>query len=138
MTIAVSFERWANKYALRFAYNPDLVALVKTVPSSSRSWDPEARLWLVDAYHALRLAHHMRALGYLVTGLDPEPERRATAHNTTSGTDWARSLFRAVGPERSDAVFRSLTRILHPDNPATGDTTLQRELNTARAEMEKS
>ena len=31
MTIAVSFEHWASKYALRFAYDADLVALVKTV-----------------------------------------------------------------------------------------------------------
>ena len=33
MTTAVSFTRLGSLYLLRFAYNADLVALVKTVPS---------------------------------------------------------------------------------------------------------
>lgn len=43
-----------------------------------------------------------------------------------------------MGPERTDAVFKALTRILHPDIADTGDTELQRQLNDARDAMEQS
>ena len=71
----------------------------------------------------------MATLGYLVSGL----ESANHAGGDTAG--WARTLFRRVGPARAEPVFRSLTRILHPDNPTTVDTQLQRELNAARAEL---
>jgi hypothetical protein len=60
---------------------------------------------------------------------DPPPRRpppRATS------TDWCGPLFSAVGPDRREAVFKALVRVLHPDNAKTGDTKLMQDLNAAR------
>ena len=128
MATAVRFEQHGDGYVLRFAYDATLVSLVKTVPGYARSWQPESKVWIVDAIYARELAASMRELGYAVTGLnEPKAEPPPAA-------DWARVLFRRVGKQRTEPVFRALTRILHPDNPS-GDTALQRELNTARDEL---
>ena len=129
MTAAVRFEQHGERYIVRFAYDPSLVALVKTVPSYARSWRPTGKVWLVDRFYAEQLARDMAALGYLVTGLEPE-ER-----HSDDRANWARALFRRVGPARAGPAFRALSRVLHPDNAATGDTQLQRELNAAHAEI---
>jgi hypothetical protein len=48
---AVRFERRGDRYALRFTYDPTIVALIKTIPAYTRSWNPTAKIWLViDAY----------------------------------------------------------------------------------------
>ncbi len=39
MTTAVSFERRGYEYVPRFAYNSDLVPMVRTVPSYARTWE---------------------------------------------------------------------------------------------------
>jgi hypothetical protein len=128
MTTAVRFDRRGSQYAVMFAYDPNLVALVKTVPVSARSWKPESKVWLVDGSHVAQLARSMRELGYLVTGLvEPRPAPR---------TDWAQLLFQRVGHQRAEPVFRALTKVLHPDTD-TGDTALQRELNNARDDLSK-
>ena len=57
----------------RFAYNPDLIATSRP----ARSWHQVAKEWTVGAYYATRLARDMAARGYLVTGLDPEPDMAA-------------------------------------------------------------
>jgi hypothetical protein len=68
-----------------------------------------------------------------VVGLGP-PQPHADTR-TPDTAQWAHALLRRVGPLRREPVFRALTRILHPDNPATGDAVLQRELNTARDQL---
>jgi hypothetical protein len=86
------------------------------------------REWLVEDAFAVQLADTMRRFGCTVVGLEaPRCDDDPAA--------WARALFRRVGPSRAEPVFRSLTRVLHPDNAETGDTQLQRELNAARAEL---
>jgi hypothetical protein len=75
MSTAVSFERPGYGYVLRFAYNADLVAMVKTVPSYARSWDTDTKEWTVHAAYAPQWAGDMRALGHLITGPESEPER---------------------------------------------------------------
>ena len=126
-TTAVRFERHGGDYAVRFAYDATLVAIVKAVPACARSWDPARKLWFVAGGYAEQVAHDMAALGYLIVGLKPIGGDQ---------TEWARALFARVGHARAGPVFRSLSRILHPDNGATGDAQLQRELNAARAELQ--
>ena len=46
MTTAVSFRRLGNRYVPRFAYDPDLVAVAKTVPSYARPLARDMR-WAV-------------------------------------------------------------------------------------------
>ena len=74
------------------------------------------------------LAAELVRHGHTVTGL----------HTADSGTDWAAHLFRAVGPRRAPAVHRALTRVLHPDNAVTGSHELQRQLNDAKAQIERT
>src|SRR5271165_5519105 len=125
MATAVSFtRRGPNYFAVRFPYDANIVALVKTLPNYARTWEPAAKEWVIDAGHAPALAAHLRECGYTVVGLhDPN----VNANNNTK-TTWAKDLLIAVGPERADLVHRALTRILHPDNP-DGDLALMRDLN---------
>jgi hypothetical protein len=129
VSAAVRFERHGDQYVLRFAYDPNLVALVKTVPAYARSWRPTGKVGLVDRFYAEQLARDMAALGYLVTGLEPQKRESDDSAN------WARALFCRVGPARARPVFRALSRALHPDNAATGVAQLQLELNAAHAEI---
>ena len=129
----VLFERRGDGDAIvRFAYDPELIDLLKAaVPARSRSWDPQLRQWTVRAELVEHFATVLRATGHTVVGVEPDPPPR-----TGAGTDqWARTLLRRVGPTRREPVFRALTRVLHPDNADTGDTTLQRELNLAREQL---
>jgi hypothetical protein len=41
-------------------------------------------------------------------------------------------LMEAVGPQRREAVFRALTRVLHPDVTGGDNTLQQQQLNEAR------
>jgi hypothetical protein len=123
-----SFTKLEHGYcAVRFTYDPDAVDVVKRLPSFSRQWDPQAKMWKVDASFIHDVTQGLQQLGYTIIGL----EGVARPGASQSG-NWAEVLFNRVGPDRADAVFRSLTRILHPDNPATGDGILQQELNKAR------
>jgi len=128
---AVRFDRRGDQYAVSFAYNADLVALVKTVPSFARSWQPTGKVWLVASPYAEQLARDMSALGYIVVGVEP-PQQRQYAPDDVSR--WAHLLFKRVGQHRADQVFRSLSKCFHPDL-AGGDAQLQRELTDARNEL---
>lgn len=118
------------------AYDPEVVDLIKTVPSFARSWNPDTREWFISPTYAKGLAVDLVASGHRVVG--PSGRRVAGLEPDVGvGADWARLLLHRVGPTRAKAVFRSLSRVLHPDNAATGDTQLQRELNAAHAEMSR-
>lgn len=80
------------------------------------------------------LAAELRRRGHTVVGLQEQRRERVTHHD---GRGWADSLFAAVGPERATPVYRALSKVLHPD-VATGDTTLQRQLNDAYSEITAS
>lgn len=127
---AVRFQFDGDTYTVHFRYDPRLVDLVKTVPSYARSWDATTKQWRVAAGYAEPLALAMRERGYIVTGL--EPPRRV--HDQAVDPSWAQILFQRVGHDRVDPVFRALTKVLHPDNPDTGDADMQRELIAARDE----
>ena len=122
-------------YDVQFAFDRQVVELIKqTVPSSCRTWSQARRRWFVDAAWAPMLAAELRRRGHTVVGLEEHRRERVTHHD---GRGWADSLFAAVGPGRATAVYRSLSRILHPD-VATGDTTLQHQLNVAYSEITAS
>ncbi|GJN99117.1 hypothetical protein NJB1907f44_48960 [Mycobacterium marinum] len=117
-----------GRATVRFRYDPAVVSLIKsTVPSFARSWDAQRRVWFIDTDWTPALAAELAGRGHTVTG--------HAARTTDGGSDWATALFRAVGPQRTPAVHRALTRVLHPDT-ATGCPVLQRELNDARAALE--
>ncbi len=127
---SVVFTPGLDGHTIRFPYDPTVVAAIKaTVPSYARSWNPHTRAWLIGPFWASVLADTLRCHGHTVTGLRSPPR-----YVHTDDSDWARMLFRRVGPNRAGPIFRSLSRILHPD-VAGGDAQLQRELNLAHAEL---
>ena len=126
---AVMFDRRGETYAVRFSYDPTLVDLLKsTVPSYARRWSPPRREWFVEAIYARELADTLHGLGHTVVGIESVAPR-----DTFDVSCWAKLLFKRVGPNRSTAVYRVLSKCLHPD--VGGDTELQRELNDAHAEI---
>src|ERR1700752_288040 len=85
--IAVMFTPGPDGHTVRFAYDPEVVAAIKqTVPGYARSWRPHTKLWTVDPVWVPVLADTLRALGQIVTGLQPPPRQ---AHGDA---DWARAL----------------------------------------------
>jgi hypothetical protein len=125
---AIRFTRRGRTTAVTFAYNPNVVEVVKTIPAAARSWNPNRREWLIfDDLHAAELAAALRGLGYTVIETSSAPITNGdTAH-------WARTLFQRVGPGRAPIAYKLLSRLCHPD--AGGDHQLQLELNAAYAEL---
>jgi hypothetical protein len=128
-------------YRVHFPYDPTLVALIKSaVPAGQRRWDPEAKRWtILDTFSANYFARKARAAGHAVEmdGVRHESDSRFRGQqqapprsSSTVSTDWATALLRAVGKERQDAVYKALSRVLHPD--VGGDTELMQQLNEAR------
>jgi hypothetical protein len=133
MTV-IRFEHLpSGDWAVRFRYDPKLVdALKVTVPNYARSWKPDGKYWLIGGY-VRELAAAMRELGHTVIGFGTNPTPADAPRD-----NWAAQLFRAVGRERTPAVHRALSRVLHPDNGDTGCPTLQRQLNDARDGLENT
>lgn len=127
---AVRFESHGYAYSVCFSYNPAVVQLLKDcVPGYARKWIPGRKEWEVDTKWAESLAAAFCSAGHTVVGLQQQQSKR-----NADTSQWARLLFKRVGPQRSAAVYRALSRCLHPDTP-TGDTELQRELNDARDQL---
>ncbi len=128
---AVRFERRATMYAVTFTYDPMVVEMLKlTVPSYSRTWSKPRREWLIETMYGKPLADALGRLGCTVIGLDDPPAQR---QHGTDPAEWARAVFRRVGPSRASATYKLLSRVCHPDHG--GDHQLQLELNAAYAEL---
>lgn len=134
----VSYISFDDDYIVHFPYDANIVSLVKELPRSSRKWDPARKQWIVTGYiHAHHLAATLQFFGYPVVSNVPEfntrkqqdPPKPPPAKEPAG--DWAEQLLRTVGPDRIDAVYKALARVLHPDT-ATGDPLLMRDLNAAR------
>lgn len=127
---AVRFERRGGIYAVTFRYDADLVDVLKlTVPSYARRWSPPRREWEIEAIYVTDLAAAMTRHGHTVVGL--ETSRRREVEDDPA--QWARILFKRVGPARAPLAYRLLSRVCHPDHG--GDHQLQVELNQAHAEL---
>lgn len=107
--------------------------LIKTLPSFTRRWEPALHVWVIDALVVTELIDMLRSVGVVVAVIgetkkppprnDPPPRRGPV--NT-----WATDLLAAAPPHLRDAVFKALSRVLHPD--VGGDTVLMQQLNAAR------
>lgn len=121
-----------------FPYNRDIVDAMRGVPTAH--WEPSQRVWVVNFVYDIDLALALSEWGDQVEwrGCDdplshtrydaPEPQA------SPSGPSWAQVTLAAVGAERADAVFRALSKVLHPDTP-TGSDELMRQLIEAREVM---
>jgi hypothetical protein len=121
-------------WTIRFNYNATIIKAIKdTVPHYAREWNAATKRWTVNEAWTWQLADALTEIGCQVVGLTNGYRRGADNHTATqlADGDWARELFKAVGPQRRDAVYRALSKVLHPDLE-TGSTQLQRHLNDAR------
>jgi hypothetical protein len=138
MTATVTFTKPpfpGGDWTVSFGYNATIVQTIKAaVPSYARSWNRASKKWTVSEAWTHLLADALVDIGCQVFGLTDRGYRRGADNDTATRLadgDWARELFKAVGPERRDAVYRALSKVLHPDLE-TGSTELQRHLNDAR------
>jgi hypothetical protein len=126
MTATVQFREAPEGYRVSFHYSRGLVDMIKTtVPPSARRWVPQHKHWVVAESWAPELAEVLRDAGCKVIGLQVQ----------NAYTEWAVSLFQAVGEDRAPAVHRALSSVLHPDRP-TGSAELQQQLNDGRRQVE--
>ena len=138
ITVALLDE---NSLTVHFKFDELVVLAMRTVQGAV--WAPKLHAWVVPRsqadvleaalspwvpYVIWHLAepvnpHHLYVMfSRWASGAGPLPDL---------GQPWAELLFRAVGPGRADAVFKSLARVLHPDAPG-GDAELMKALVAAR------
>lgn len=125
--VTATYHADDEMWAVAFRYHAALVDMVKAScpPWCDRWWDAETRCWWIDPHGYGYVAEAFRREGVVIT------ENGDEVTPTAEETAWADALFAAVGPERIEAVFRALTRVLHPDAP-TGNHDLMQQLNRAR------
>lgn len=121
----VKFKRRKDEhYGMTFSYDPAVVDAIKfVVPGGGRSWNPEIKEWRISDFYIDDLIWYLKKHDHQVT--------MANLDAPAGGGNWAQVLLERVGPDRAQVVFRALSKVLHPDNPRTGDETLQKELVTA-------
>jgi len=136
-------------WTVNFPYDAKLKDLLKeSVYQPDRMWNPGRKIWVVlrNATTAADLKDFIEQaekLGHKVVDRRTKESfnfskgRRKTAPPPPPpppprGKDtWADTLFRAVGKDREEAVFKALTKVLHPD-VKTGSVELMQQLNVAR------
>lgn len=113
-----------------FPYDLTVVDLLKrTVPGYGRKWNPDGKRWTIfEPLAAVAFARAVVAAGHDLEA-DFEWQRKPKAK---PADNWADDLLIAVGPDRREAVFKALVRVLHPDRPDYGDRALFEALDAAR------
>jgi RPA family protein len=128
-TVRIIRDLTTDTARVSFGYDPGAVAIIKSITSTSRSYDPTTKVWTVAGSVVDDLVWMLTQDGHrVVTTVTGKPPQFPT--------EWAEALFAAVGPERVDAVHRALTKIFHPDTE-TGSNDLQQQLNDARNKYTK-
>lgn len=119
-----------DDYIVSFSFDRDVIDLIKCVHWQSRSWNPDKKVWTVHDHSVPYLIKLLKDMGHQTHWQKAESKAKAKANHKPS-TNWAVTLFDRVGPERKEAVFKALSKVLHPDTP-TGDHDLMRELLDGR------
>lgn len=68
----VEFEAHGTGYAVRFEYDPFLVALIKKMPATERTFNADPKFWAVTGHSARFVAMVARRRGYVVTGIEKD------------------------------------------------------------------
>ena len=124
-----------GRIRIRMPYDPVLIAQIKAMPSSRRSWEPQSKAWVL---HHVDDAHNFVAQagrrGHPVIGAQQlggyEPPAHRPAVTAASPIEVFEHLLRIVGPDHEDKIHKALSRVLHPDTG--GSTELMTALNAAR------
>ena len=137
MTAPSGYGEHGDRWSVRFRYNEELVELVKAaVDWRDRAWSPTDRCWYIDRWMVCQLVDELTAVGATVRWEDADSpcrrQQQAEPPSAWAQPSWAELLMTAVGEARRDAVFRALSKVLHPDVVETGDTALIDGRVTAR------
>jgi hypothetical protein len=124
----VSFERNGNQHTLSFAFDAEVVELIKMIPHTARSFDSATKQWTVKHGHVNGLVANLKKMGHTVIGLDDAKDD--TKRDPKPDADPFLALLEHVGTTRAAATYKALSKVLHPDT-ATGDNRLQQQLNDA-------
>lgn len=123
--ISITDHRWDAE--VRFRYDAQAVAIIKTAPS--RTWDAQARTWWIPSPDVHLVARRFSDAGYEVY-VNGQP------HTTTprrppapAPVDPVAALLAAVPARLRKPTVRALAKVWHPDHG--GDPDLQRRLNDA-------
>jgi len=128
-TVTITPDATLGGARVSFAYDPDLVSVIKTLHSAHRRWNATTKTWWVATAAINELTEILEAGGYTV--ISTMRSRSSSPPPPRSPRDtWADLLLDAVGQERVEPVHRALSRVLHPD--VGGDTALMQALNAAR------
>lgn len=132
-----------NTLAVHFKYDELIVLALRTIHGAR--WNPSLHAWVIPRSQADTLEAALSPWVPYVIWHMAEPENPHALYAQFSRwangaapcpireDGWAEALFAAVGPAWADAVFRALTRVLHPD--VGGDADLMRDLLDARDHM---
>lgn len=122
-------QPYGDELHVAFPYNAEIVQAMRGVPTAH--WEPHFRVWSVGAAYAVELAYALRMWESQMVWREVENPLTPAQPDVPKLTTWAQAMFAAVGPERTDAAFRALSKVLHPDLP-NGSDDLMRQLIEAR------
>lgn len=108
---------------INFAYDVDLVELVKQCSPNARTYDRDTKTWSVLDEHAVRLAEIMTKAGHVVLhGDEPPPTPRPRVEpglfapsDGYDATAVAEGLIASIPGQHVGAVFRAMAKLLYPD-----------------------
>jgi hypothetical protein len=124
-----------------FAYNPELVELIKSLPRYDRTWLPDVKCWRISMGVKDSCAGLFTHAGHTVMldGAAWTPPKQQDHHQqgqwnrgqSSRSTGNIFTTFIQALPSRYRApVWKALWKVLHPD--VGGDTQLAQQLNAAR------
>lgn len=71
----VEFKPYRKGYAVRFDFDPFLVALIKKLPATDRSYVAEGRYWVLTTPRAEFVAMVAKTCGYHVEGIEEDRDQ---------------------------------------------------------------
>lgn len=119
---AVTVEQVDYRYSVTFAYNAELVEILKdTVFWRGREWDAASRRWLVDSLYIDELTRAFRDAGCTVRGnmtRRQPPEAGQAMSDDLLAPTWSMILFARVhteDPESVEQFYRAVRRAVRRD-----------------------
>lgn len=117
-----------------FKYDPDVVAMVKAIPS--KAFIPEGKYWTIWSAHIPVLANMLVAKGHTVSVNGEHWVRKAAGAGPfeqfvkkDSGNPF-KDFLDSVPSEYRSKAYQALARVFHPDTG--GDEALMKKLNEAK------
>jgi hypothetical protein len=122
--------RLTGSVDVTFSYDAHVIELIKsTVLSTRRTYNPNSKVWTVQDVTVTDLIAALKHSGHVVD--DRRTVSGTDSKTTANDNSWADLLFQALDdPDRAEAAYRALIRVVHPDSGGT--TALAQQLNAAR------